>query len=114
MNDHERMALVLKTMGHPVRLRILEMLRHGEACVCHLEAALGKRQAYISQHLMTLREVGLVQSRKVGLQVYYQIADLTVRALIEALSEAPQSVGIDQIDGCTCPHCTTILTYTID
>ena len=36
-----------KALAHPIRLQILDMLRGGEVCVCHMEAALGKRQAYI-------------------------------------------------------------------
>jgi DNA-binding transcriptional ArsR family regulator len=43
-----------KALAHPVRLQILDMLRSGEVCVCHMETALGKRQAYISQQLMVL------------------------------------------------------------
>lgn len=43
--------------------------------VCHLENALSLRQTYISQQLMILRRAGIVQSRKVGLQVYYRLTD---------------------------------------
>ncbi len=45
-------ANIIKTLMHPTRLSILEILRDGEQCVCHIEAVLGQRQAYISQHLM--------------------------------------------------------------
>ena len=40
-----------KALAHPVRLQILTILRQEEACVCHLEAILHKRQAYISQQV---------------------------------------------------------------
>jgi DNA-binding transcriptional ArsR family regulator len=53
-------AVRFKALAHPVRLQILDMLRSGEVCVCHMEAVLGKRQAYISQQLMVLRDAGLV------------------------------------------------------
>ncbi|MBX3061322.1 MAG: winged helix-turn-helix transcriptional regulator [Anaerolineae bacterium] len=42
-------ANYFKALAHPVRLQILAVLRQGEACVCHLEVILQRRQAYISQ-----------------------------------------------------------------
>jgi ArsR family transcriptional regulator len=72
MRGYRYLADCLKALAHPVRLQILEVLQsEGEACVCHLEVRLGKRQAYISQHLAKLREVGLVQDRREGLNVFY-------------------------------------------
>ena len=44
-------AETLQALAHPARLEILELLRDGEACVCHIQAMLDQRQAYISQHL---------------------------------------------------------------
>jgi DNA-binding transcriptional ArsR family regulator len=79
-------------MAHPTRLQILNMLRQGELCVCQIENALDKRQPYISQQLMVLRQAGLVDYRKDGLQVYYRILDSRVESLLDAalglLSEA--------------------------
>jgi DNA-binding transcriptional ArsR family regulator len=63
MNGFEESARLFKTLMHPARLEILETLRDGEHCVCHMEAALGYRQAYISQHLSVLREASLVHDR---------------------------------------------------
>jgi DNA-binding transcriptional ArsR family regulator len=74
-----------KALAHPVRLQILDMLRSGEVCVCHMEAALGKRQAYISQQLMVLRDAGLVEARKDGLSVFYRLIDDVVFDLLEAI-----------------------------
>jgi len=56
MEDSEQLAKVFKALMHPARLDLLEILRDGEQCVCHMEAHLGYRQAYISQHLIVLRE----------------------------------------------------------
>jgi ArsR family transcriptional regulator len=85
MMRYTNQSLLLKALAHPTRLQILDMLRHGELCVCHIEATLCKRQAYISQQLMTLREAGLVDSRKEGLKVYYHIVDPRVEAVLEIL-----------------------------
>ncbi len=105
--DYVELAEIFKGLSHPVRLQILDMLRGGELCVCHIEAALHKRQAYISQQLMALREAGLVGSRRNGLQVYYWIADVRVLHLLnDLLGEA--EVGVPIVQGCPCPSCTTI------
>ena len=55
MADYDNLANLLKSIAHPVRLQIVDMLRQGEVCVCHIERSLDKRQAYISQQLMVLR-----------------------------------------------------------
>ena len=114
MNRYENTASKLKVMGHPVRLQILDMLRQGEICVCHIERALDKRQAYVSQHLMTLRDAGLVDSRKDGLQVYYQLLDDQVVEVLNLLLGTQSSNGIDVIDGCHCPSCSTVLITEIE
>ena len=58
MKPFEAEAHFFKLLMHPARLEILDELRKDEACVCHLEAKLGYRQAYISQHIMVLRKAG--------------------------------------------------------
>lgn len=102
---YDRHAARFKALGHPVRLQILDMLRRGETCVCHLETALGRRQAYISQQLMLLREAGLVEARKDGLKVFYRIVDPVVVDLLDAVLGPPPATGLDHISGCPCPHC---------
>ncbi|MEW6406696.1 MAG: permease [Chloroflexota bacterium] len=52
------MNIITLILMHPARLGILDLLREGEACVCHMEAVFGYRQAYISQQLMVLRDAG--------------------------------------------------------
>ncbi len=97
----------LKALAHPVRLHILDILRQGEVCVCHIEAALDKRQAYVSQQLMVLREAGLVASRRDGLRVFYRLADPLAADLLDAaLGAARSGEGHEHIDGCPCPECT--------
>ncbi len=94
-----------KALAHPVRLQILDMLRRGEVCVCHMEAALGKRQAYISQQLMVLRDAGLVESRKEGLSVYYRTIDDVVSDLLDAALGPADDTRLDVLKTCPCPHC---------
>lgn len=106
--SYESLALWFKGLAHPTRLQILALLRTGEMCVCHLEVALSRRQSYISQQLMTLRDAGLVHSRRVGLQVYYRLSDTRIVDLLNTIyGTNPQSV-IRQLEGCPCPACAVI------
>jgi len=99
---------LFKLFGHPARLAILELLRDGEHCVCHLEAYLGLRQAAISQQLALLREAGLVLDRRDGWNVYYHLADTTIFALLDeaaALTGTINPEPVGQSVNCCCPHC---------
>lgn len=101
---YETTANKLKMLGHPIRLQILDMLRQGEICVCHIENALNKRQAYISQQLMVLRDAGLIQPRKDGLRVYYSLADEEVKTLLNTIfGQADEELTV--LVGCPCPSC---------
>lgn len=114
MDSYTKTASKLKAMGHPVRLQILDILRDGEVCVCHIETLLGKRQAYISQHLMTLRDAGLVSARRKGTQVYYRLSDNTVNDLLSLIYGIREERQRQPLDGCTCPQCTTVRIATIE
>ena len=67
--------LVFKAMADRTRLRILNLLRSGEVCVCDLVAVLNVPQPKVSRHLAYLRRAGLVQARKEGHWAYYRLAD---------------------------------------
>ncbi len=98
--DYNASANALKILSHPVRLQILDMLRQGEICVCHIENALGKRQAYVSQQLMVLRDAGAVKTRKDGLQVYYRIADPQIHALLNVICGTRVTTSNQIMDDC--------------
>jgi ArsR family transcriptional regulator len=102
----EESARLFKTLMHPARLEILETLRDGEHCVCHMEAALGYRQAYISQQLSVLREAGLVQDRRDGWNIYYRVVQPQVFSVLDA---AQAVTGVRRIRrksaACPCPQC---------
>ena len=107
---YEAQAQLLKVLTHPARLAILDILREGEHCVCHMEAHLGFRQAYISQQLMVLREAGLIQDRRDGWNVFYTIAEPRIFAVLTAVEQiiAPESrvPKPHQAVSCSCPKCT--------
>lgn len=105
---YEDQTQIFKVLTHPVRLAILDILRDGEHCVCHMEAHLGYRQAYISQQLSVLREAGLVQDRRDGWNIFYRVADARVYALLDAVhtmtGKTPPSLSGEGVD-CPCPKC---------
>lgn len=83
-------------LSNSTRLQIIDTLRHGDVCVRHLQVALKRRQANISQHLMLLRRAGIVEAHHEGVLVYYhrRVRD-EIRAYIETLPEAlRQSNGL--------------------
>jgi ArsR family transcriptional regulator len=71
-------------LGHPARVRILELLRDGERSVGKLQAELGLDSGGTSQHLTALRRIGLVESRREGTSVYYRVDDPQVFDLLAA------------------------------
>ncbi len=105
--DYQPAADIFKLLAHPARLAILCALRKGEACVCHLEAAMGYRQAYLSQQLAVLRAAGIIEDRREGWNIFYQAAQPAVFTLLDEaarLSGKPLPVIDTPID-CPCPKC---------
>jgi len=109
-------ADLFRALGHPVRLRILEILAREEACVCHLTHVLRRRQAYVSQQLAVLRDAGLITSRRDGWNIYYRVTDARVLQLIDLAKEILMAQrGKGEITfaplpplmarGCPCPRC---------
>lgn len=66
-------AEILKAMGHPGRLMMIDALADGERCVCDLQQIVGSDMSTVSKHLAVLRNAGIVQDRKVGQQVFYSL-----------------------------------------
>lgn len=95
-----------------MRLQILLIIADGEACVCHMEALLGIRQAVISQHLMILRKAGLVTTTRYGRNIFYRLTDSEMYRAIgqfAALSGLPAD-ELSRLDSCPaadcpCPRC---------
>jgi ArsR family transcriptional regulator len=70
-----RVDLIFRAFSDRTRLRILNLLRGGELCVCDLIDVIGAPQAKISRHLAYLRKAGLVRARKEGLWQYYSLVE---------------------------------------
>jgi DNA-binding transcriptional ArsR family regulator len=115
MDSYEEQASLLKAIAHPARLRILQILAREECCVCHLTAALRLRQPCVSQHLMVLRDKGLVLDRRDGVMVYYCLANHRVAEVVSLTRDlVSASEGVqthaewpveEPVRGCSCPKC---------
>ncbi|GAA6734342.1 metalloregulator ArsR/SmtB family transcription factor [Thermus oshimai] len=80
---HRFKAEFFKTLGHPLRLAILDALREGEKSVSELRDLLGVEQSTLSQQLAVLRQRGFVAARREGAQVYYATQDPEVYAFLD-------------------------------
>jgi ArsR family transcriptional regulator len=72
-----------KALGHPTRVRILEILRHGQRSVQELQQALALDQSIVSQHLAILRSKNVVVTRREGTTVRYAVRDAAVGELLD-------------------------------
>lgn len=108
----EQLAEIFRMLAQPVRIQILQVIGNGECCVCHLEAYLGHRQAAISQHLMALRDAGLVVTLREGRNIYYRLVDPNLLNIIQsaaAIKGLPENQPADRFQNpmtpCPCPKC---------
>jgi ArsR family transcriptional regulator len=109
----QQIAVPLEAIASPQRIAILLAIGQGEACVCHLESALGWRQAYISQHLMALRKADILEDRREGRYVYYRLKNTAYLELITASADLSGLSGetistiinTQTYPSCECPHC---------
>lgn len=77
---------VLKTMGHPIRLSIVECLVHADALtVTEIYSALDIEQAVASHHLRIMKNANVVQSTKDGKNVFYKLADPSIKMIFLAV-----------------------------
>lgn len=98
-------AQLFRVLGHPVRIRILELLLDGERTVGELQAALRLDSSGTSQHLGALRRLGVLESRKAGTSTYYKIKDprisqlmLIAKQILTATVSDSQTLLADLID----------------
>lgn len=118
MVHNNKQVTLFKALMHPARLEILEVLRSGEECVCHMEAVLGYRQAYISQHLSVLKEAGIIEDHRDGWNVFYRVISPQIYDLLNAAVQisgervpTPSHKRHSQKD-CPCPKCSLVVETT--
>ncbi len=92
----DQVEAVFKAVADKTRLRILALLGNNEVCVCHIHDSLGLPQPTVSRHLAYLRRAGLVDVRRDGVWMHYQVArsldpmvQRVVNAAVDAVSRVP-------------------------
>lgn len=70
---YEARARIIKALAHPARLVIVDELRAEPRCVCEIQAVIGLDMSTVSKHLSVLKNAGIVQDEKRGVQVYYRL-----------------------------------------
>lgn len=111
INPYTKTGAFFRLISHPTRLKIIREIGNGEVCVCHLEAQLGLRQAYLSQHLMALRDAGILETERDGRFIYYRLADPAILDLIQSAAKLVH-LADDELftpgqnpKSCNCPKC---------
>jgi ArsR family transcriptional regulator len=74
---------VLKALGQPTRLKILELLRNGERCICEIVPAINGEQSNISRHISTMQKSHLITTRKDGVKVMVKVRDPRVFEILD-------------------------------
>ena len=106
-------AEFFRTLGHPARIRVLEVLQTGERPVAELIPEVGIEASHLSQQLGVMRRAGIIQSRKVGSNVYYSVGDpklfelLDVAKRIITSSLAESQLLLEQMEATSLPQPTT-------
>lgn len=92
----DQLESLFKALADKTRLRILALLGNNEVCVCHIHDTLGLPQPTVSRHLAYLRRAGLVDTRRDGVWMHYQVArsldqhvKTVVKAAVDAMTKAP-------------------------
>lgn len=94
----EARAKVLKALAHPSRLYMVDVLSHGERCVCELTALVGADMSTVSKHLSVLKSVGIVSDDKRGMQVYYKLRMPCVLRFFDCVGEVMARTAKEQAE----------------
>ena len=82
----ELKAEVLKALAQPTRLKILELLRNGERCICEIVPAINGEQSNISKHISLMQKSHLITTRKDGVKVMVNVKDPRVFEILDKVS----------------------------
>ena len=95
---HQLKAEFFKTLGHPARIRVLELLSEKEHSVGEMLPFLGIEASHLSQQLAVLRRAGLVATRRQGSTVYYSLTSSHIGELLAAAQVSLAAVMTDQLE----------------
>lgn len=84
-NSYLKWADIFKTIGHPIRIKIIETLLENEKCVRNIWRYLDLPQSTVSQHLSILRSKGIVENEREGSSVKYFVRDRKIEEIIKII-----------------------------
>lgn len=70
---YQRKAEIIKAVGHPLRVAVVDFLKDGEKCVCDIAEHVGSERSNVSRHLAVMLKAGVLRCRKDGLMVFYEL-----------------------------------------
>ncbi|MCC5944674.1 MAG: winged helix-turn-helix transcriptional regulator [Bernardetiaceae bacterium] len=83
----QRAAYVLKAVGHPTRISVIDILGQCERLnVSQIQEYLGVEQALLSHHLTTMRDKGILKTEREGKNIYYSLMDRTIMNIIQCIN----------------------------
>ncbi|GAB4313360.1 MAG: hypothetical protein Kow0059_04570 [Candidatus Sumerlaeia bacterium] len=97
LQEHAR---IIKAMAHPTRLFIIEELQRGERCVCDLQALIQSDMSTVSRHLSILKNAGLIQDERRGVQIFYSLrvpCVLNFLGCVDAVLEANRKSHLELV-----------------
>ncbi len=92
MTQTELSVKILKALAHPIRFQIVQFLMDKPHCVCELNENLAFSQPNLSQHLKVLREAGIIDCKKVGLQTHYFVCLPHTQVLLDAVTVLSEEI----------------------
>ena len=87
MNQQEMSVKIFKALGHPIRYKIVKLLFDGTKCVNTINEETEYSQANLSQHLKVLKDAGILESEKIGMEIYYRISNEDIKKVIECVDK---------------------------
>lgn len=88
-DNYDREAEILKVLGHPVRLKIVAGLISESCNVKKIWECLGLPQATVSQHLALLKNKGIIEGQRNGVEVFYSVINPETKAIVESIFGSP-------------------------
>lgn len=86
--DYQRQAEILKVMGHPIRLKIVAGLMSQSCNVKKIWECLALPQATVSQHLAQLKNKGIIEGRRDGVEVFYHVVSDEAKEIVGAMFQS--------------------------
>ncbi|MBN1346117.1 MAG: winged helix-turn-helix transcriptional regulator [Phycisphaerae bacterium] len=90
-------ARIIKALGHPTRLFIVDELSRGRRCVCELTEMIGADMSTVSKHLSVLRNAGIIRDDKQGAQVYYTLRVPCIMSFFGCVESVLETTAKEQL-----------------